>query len=262
MKQSLNSLRVHPMYQVFFALLALSALAILFLEIDVLKDSNLIDELRTLDYIIIMFFAIDYFIGLYLAEDKKKYFKNNVLELISIIPFSIFFQSLRVLLILRLLRALVFIKSGLEHMGKLFKSKGVLFIVVFSSILIFSISFLVYHFESPTNDNFGSYGDALWWAVVTTTTVGYGDIFPITTAGRFLASILMFTGIGFVGFISATLATYFMRNDEDDDVTQHVHDSAARLIINKMREIDKLDKGEIEDIHKMLDFIWEQKKKP
>lgn len=260
MRQRLDALRHHPIYQVFIALLSLLALSLLFLEITLLKGTSYLNEIRIIDGIIILVFAIDYFIGLFIAEDKKKYFKNNILELLSIIPFSLFFQSLRILLIFRLLRALVFVKSGLEHLSKLFKTKGVPFVIVFSTILILSISFLTYHFESPVNENFGSYGDALWWAVVTSTTVGYGDIYPITTVGRVLASILMFMGIGFVGFISATLATYFMRADEDDDTTQHVYDSAARLIINKMKEIDKLEKNEIEEIHKLMDYIWEQKR--
>lgn len=260
MKRVIGEVRLHPLYQIFMALLALLAVTALFSELTILKGTDYINEIKTLDHIIIAFFAVDYFVGLFIAEDKKKYFKNNILELLSIIPFSIFFQSLRILMIFRLLRVLVFVKTALEHLSKMFKLSGVPFVLIFSSILISSVSFLVYHLESPTNENFGSYGDALWWAMVTVTTVGYGDIYPITTAGRVLAVILMVTGMGFIAFISATLATYFMRADEDDETTQHVYDSAARLIINKMKEIDKLEKHEIEDMKELMEYIWQQKR--
>ncbi|MBA4495672.1 potassium channel family protein [Paenactinomyces guangxiensis] len=52
--------------------------------------------------------------------------------------------------------------------------------------------------------------DAVWWAVVTTTTVGYGDISPVTLGGRVIATILMFTGIGLIGSVTASVATHFI----------------------------------------------------
>jgi voltage-gated potassium channel len=57
--------------------------------------------------------------------------------------------------------------------------------------------------------NIHSYADALWWAVSTLTTVGYGDRFPVTAAGRGVAVLLMLTGIGLLGVVTATLASYF-----------------------------------------------------
>ena len=57
-----------------------------------------------------------------------------------------------------------------------------------------------YAAEIGTNQNLDSYGDALWWAIVTVTTIGYGDIFPVTVAGRLVGTFLMFAGIGFTLF--------------------------------------------------------------
>lgn len=63
-------------------------------------------------------------------------------------------------------------------------------------------------------DVFGSYGDALWWSIVTLTTVGYGDIAPVTIAGRVGAVVLMIVGVAFLGTIAATLASLFVGEEE------------------------------------------------
>jgi voltage-gated potassium channel len=62
--------------------------------------------------------------------------------------------------------------------------------------------------ERPTNDEFASYADSLWWSVVTLTTVGYGDIAPITTTGRLAAAVLMVTGIAVLGLLAGSLASF------------------------------------------------------
>jgi voltage-gated potassium channel Kch len=70
-----------------------------------------------------------------------------------------------------------------------------------------------YFAESGTNQNVDSFGDAIWWAVVTVTTIGYGDIFPVTTLGRFVGGFLMFAGIGTLGIFTAAIAAYLIKFD-------------------------------------------------
>jgi voltage-gated potassium channel len=76
------------------------------------------------------------------------------------------------------------------------------------SMLLFS-SWAAYNAEHATNPDFATYGDALWWGIVTLTTVGYGDIVPITYTGRIAGVLLMLTGVATLGIISGTLATFF-----------------------------------------------------
>ena len=73
--------------------------------------------------------------------------------------------------------------------------------------------------EGRTNAALSSFGDAVWWAVTTTTTVGYGDIYPTTGEGRLIAVLLMLAGIGVIGVFTATIASFFMNKDEENDLS-------------------------------------------
>ena len=70
-------------------------------------------------------------------------------------------------------------------------------------------SLVAYHAEHPTNPGFATIGDALWWGIVTLTTVGYGDIVPKTTTGRWAAVVIMITGIAVLGLLAGSLASFF-----------------------------------------------------
>jgi len=70
-------------------------------------------------------------------------------------------------------------------------------------------SLVAYHAEHPVNSEFATVGDALWWGIVTLTTVGYGDIVPKTTTGRWVAVVIMLTGIAVLGLLAGSLASFF-----------------------------------------------------
>ena len=91
--------------------------------------------------------------------------------------------------------------------GKLYKSLAI--------VLIFIVlcSGLFFYFEYNHNPNMDSIDDALWWGFVTSTTVGYGDIYPVTTPGRIIAMIVMLIGIGIFGFITASVASIFVEKN-------------------------------------------------
>ena len=91
---------------------------------------------------------------------------------------------------------------------------GMLGRVALIAMLVVVIELLVaYHAEHPVNKEFATYGDSLWWAIVTLTTVGYGDIVPITPTGRWVAVLIMITGIAVLGLLSGSLASFFRGGD-------------------------------------------------
>ena len=86
--------------------------------------------------------------------------------------------------------------------------------------------------ERGQNEALTSFWDALWWAMSTTTTVGYGDIYPMTGEGRAIAVLLMLTGIGVIGVFTATIASLFMIEDEEDEfngIHKRLNDIEAKL---------------------------------
>jgi voltage-gated potassium channel len=87
---------------------------------------------------------------------------------------------------------------------------------LYTVLLIVACAYVAYQVEQPVNDQFATFGDSVFWAIVTITTVGYGDIVPITTVGRVMAVMLMFSGVALLGVLAGTLASFFGFGDNND----------------------------------------------
>jgi voltage-gated potassium channel len=146
------------------------------------------------------------------CEDKRKFLKSHPLEIIAV--------ALPMLRPLRLLRLISFGSLVLERVS-IGKSIGITIKVITTTIFlgyIAAIQITIIERES-TSGNIKSFGDGLWWAFTTITTVGYGDRYPTTAEGRVLAVMLMILGISLLGVVSATIAAWFVRlmqNEEQD----------------------------------------------
>jgi len=128
------------------------------------------------------------------------------------------FGGSQVLVLARLARVarLVFVSPGARRAGKRIGRVG-----VFAIGMLLFCSWMAYVAEHPANPEFATFGDALWWGIVTLTTVGYGDIVPITTTGRLAGIAIMFTGVAVLGVLAGSLAALFhldQPREEDDGV--------------------------------------------
>ena len=197
-------------------------------------------------------FLFEYTILLYFVEDKIDFIKTHKLELFIIIfSFPIVPEGLassgflRFARLPRLLNSLRFFRLAalLGRFGttvkSIFNSKGLRFIVYTTIALVLFFGFLFYISEPHVE----KYSDGLWWALVTITTVGYGDITPISTLGRIIAGALMVMGIGFIATITAAVSSYFISSFNDNEVT--INDLGEKL--DKIEKELNILKKEIND---------------
>lgn len=93
-----------------------------------------------------------------------------------------------------------------------------------TTLLVITCAYVAYGAERSVNEEFGSFSDALWWGVVTITTVGYGDIAPVTTTGRVTATVLMVAGLAVLGVLAGALASFFGLDRGADDEPERGND--------------------------------------
>jgi voltage-gated potassium channel len=148
-----------------------------------------------------LLFIIDYFVRLTLSTNKRIYFKRNVIDLISMaIPFT------RPFLLLMYLSRLRFFRG---RQGSSVRARLVAYGSSFALMYVYVLSLAVYAAErNAPGATILNYGDAVWWAIETITTVGYGDMIPVTITGRIYASLLMLGGVVIVGATTATVVSY------------------------------------------------------
>jgi voltage-gated potassium channel len=119
-----------------------------------------------------------------------------------------------IVVILRLARVSRLLVAS-RGVRRLFERLGSVAIV--ATAVLFVGAAVGYYAEHATNKEFATVGDAIWWATVTLTTVGYGDIVPITTAGRVDGAAIMFMGVALLGLLAGSLASFFGLQPEDAD---------------------------------------------
>ena len=181
-------------------------------------------------------FLVEYVVLFYFSKNKIEFIKSHKIELIIIIfsfpivpeglessGFLRFARLPRLLNGLRFFRLAALLNRFASTVKSIFNSKGLRFIVYATIGIVLFFGFLFYISEPAVQ----TYSDGLWWALVTITTVGYGDITPLTNLGRIIASALMIMGIGFIATITAAVSSYFISSFGDRDIT--MNDLAKKL---------------------------------
>jgi voltage-gated potassium channel len=148
-------------------------------------------------------FAVDYVVRLALSVDRRRFVRRHLLDLAVVV--------LPLLRPLRLLRLVILLKVLNRHAGKSLRGRVVVYVVGATSLVMFVSALALLDAErGRTGSNVNSFGDAIWWAFATVTTVGYGDRFPVTPQGRAIAAGLMLAGIALLGVVTATLASWLI----------------------------------------------------
>ena len=175
-----------------------------------------------IDVLIWLAFLIEFVTLISVTKDKKRYVKTNWLNLAIIVlspplPLRALpgFEALRIIRVLRVLRVFVVLSRGTKGFKKFYAKNSINYVLYLTVILVFICGFIFSIFEKGK-----SFFDGIWWAIETVSTVGYGDIAPLTPAGRALGIVLIFLGIGFMSMLTAAISAYFVEKDSNREMKQ------------------------------------------
>jgi voltage-gated potassium channel len=197
------------------------------------------------DFGVCMVFLADFFVRLYKAESKKEFLKWGWIDFIASIPVIEPLRWARIIRVLRILRILRAFRSSKTLISYVFhrKSQSALSIGLLTGVLaLFTGSVLILEVEAASpHANITNAADAIWWSLVTVTTVGYGDFYPVTMEGRIIATGLMMVGIGLFGTLSGAMASILLSNPDSDRGRDESLERLNRLTSEILNKIEVRD---------------------
>ena len=223
-----NTTKNGQLFDYFIQLLILFSLIAFALETlpnNSIQTKNL---LRTFEIICVVIFSIEYVLRIYVAKKPLKYIFSfyGFIDLIAILPFyltgSVDLRTLRAFRVFRIFRALKLIRYNkalhrFNLAAKIVKEEIILFLIV-TGIFIFLASAGIYYFENEAQPEvFSSVFHSAWWSIVTLTTVGYGDVYPITLGGKIFTFFILLIGVGIVTIPAGLVATALSKAREVED---------------------------------------------
>ena len=219
-------------YEIFMALLSLLSIFNMIL-LFFLRDPSLGAVLALVNFVLIIFFIADFLARLVKSPSKSEYFLRQYgwADFLSCLPFSQtnVFRLFRLIKVYRLLR-----DFGIRKIkDAVIKDRAdtALFILLFVTILMLefgSLGMLAIESQSSVS-NITTAPDALWYMVVTLSTVGYGDQYPVTTQGRVLGAFVILTGVGIFGTLTGYLANFFLSPPKKKDSGDELSDIRSQL---------------------------------
>ncbi|MBR9727732.1 ion transporter [Shewanella intestini] len=199
--------------------------------------------LLVIDTFICLIFLVRFFVGLYKSSNRRHYFKHQWIDLVASIPaieplrFARIFQILRVIRLIRSSRSLIFPLLSQRRQTTLASLLlAMVLILAFSSILILLVE------SNVEGANITTAEQAIWWALVTISTVGYGDYYPVTTAGHVIGGLVILSGVSFFGVISGYMASVFVAPDESQ--RQESHQAEIKSELDKA--LERMEKNQLQ----------------
>ena len=176
-------------------------------------------------------FVVDYPTRLILSRDRVAFVRGNLLDLAVVV--------LPLLRPLRLLRLITLLSVLNRYAGGSMRGRVAVYVAGATSLVLFVASLAVLDAERGTKGaTITTFGDAAWWAFTTVTTVGYGDRYPITGQGRFIAGGLMLAGIALLGIVTASLASWLI--DKVREVEEHTQAATRADVVALTVEVRAL----------------------
>ncbi|WP_457807567.1 ion transporter [Kushneria sp. EE4] len=253
--------RVTP-FQLFVLVLSIYVITAMAVSMLVALPPELVRLLRYMDYIVCLFFFIDFCQRFFRAESKLAYMRWGWIDLLACIPAGLF-QGARLFRVVQVLRVLRAIKSMEMIWQLLFRNRaeGVFASAATATVLLVAfgaITMLMVESPNPASP-IETAEDALWWAIVTVTTVGYGDFYPVTTLGRVVAVLLMIGGVGLFGSFAAYVGSLFIADDSERESREaRAQRDMTRALHHQIRELT----GEVRELRERLDHMHDAPRPP
>ncbi|MDQ3837648.1 MAG: potassium channel family protein [Thermoproteota archaeon] len=227
-----------------------TSVLVILLQYIVSLTSEQIQLLYIFDLFVVGILAADFCNRARKEEEIWRFILKNLYEIPAMIPIVAFvpfgsqgaigvvFRLLRMLRVIYLFRRTLSILEG----------RRFFYIIVFSSMAIIIGAACEYMVESPAQGTkIHNIGDAFWWAIVTVTTVGYGDIYPVTIPGRIIAAVLMFVGIAILGVLISTLGAALLESRlKKKGASMAFADQTKIFIKDKIDKLEHLDDRDFE----------------
>lgn len=225
MKHQLTNLIASTWFDWFILGLIMISVGIMVTENSVSLNEDISSLLLYVQWSILAIFVLEYLARLFVAESKLKHVLSiwGIIDLLAIIAGLGLIQQLSAIRVFRLLRVMRMLRiarytNAVAVLGKAFASirAELSFFGIVSLLAVFVSGVAVYHFESEVQPEvFTTMLDGIWWAIATLSTVGYGDIYPVTIGGKIIASFIILLGIGIIAMPSGLFATALMRAMQD-----------------------------------------------
>ncbi len=226
-------------YNIFILVLTIYSLALMVVLLLPLDEDTRV-AVNVWDNAICVIFLIDFAMNLYGSHPKREYFIHargwldllGSIPTLGFLPFAALFRLARLSRLGRISRQLGG-QNGKQLVADVLRNRGqyATFITILLGGMVLSVSsVLVLQFESRSPDaNIQTGGEALWWAIVTITTVGYGDFYPVTSLGRLTGVFVMFAGVGIIGALASILASLLVAPSPSEEPATEEAPSVAAM---------------------------------
>lgn len=231
-------------FDIILLLFILGSIVVVMLETVEGFDHKYHKEIVTIEWLFTAVFSVEYIIRLISVKKPIKYAISyyGIVDLLSVLPTYLGFfivgnqgflliRSLRLLRVFRILKLVRFSNASTTIRKAMLAARyKIIVFMIFIVTLITLIGSAMYLIESPTNNDFSSIPKSIYWAIVTLTTVGFGDITPQTAFGQFLASIIMILGYGIIAVPTGIVTSEFAKEHQKQQLLEH--DNLNRACIN------------------------------
>ncbi len=205
-----------------------------------------------LDALLVAYFVLDWVMMWRDRQWKRQWLFWNTWRLLGMLPLFItgfaFLRLLRLARVVSVLEKIPLFRKGLRSLKQNLDWSSLAPLAIAAASITFVGALLVWLAERGSNPVFIEFSEAIWWAIVTVTTVGYGDITPITRIGRLVAVLLMVTGIGTIGMLASQVSAAMVRREEDVIEEEAIASAAPTSVAGQLSQLAALhDAGKLTD---------------